>query len=91
MRKKEFKERIKLARLALRETQLEFGNRFGVTGTAVSLWEGGIREAPYRVLYFVEEALENIKKCPTCKGTGIIERVPNLIKKRSFTSEVKEP
>ncbi len=50
-----FPQAINRKRHTLRETQLEFGARFGVSNVAVSLWEVGKRQAPYRVLEFCLE------------------------------------
>lgn len=64
---------IKNTRKLYRESQATFGKRFGVTATAVSLWESGDREAPYKVL---EWALEVAKEpqpfidCDKCDGKG---------------------
>lgn len=41
------------ARERLGETQEEFGKRFGVVASAVSLWENGLREAPYEVTWWL--------------------------------------
>lgn len=68
-----FEERIKLVRTKLKETQSEFGKRFGVGGVAVSLWESGDRKAPHKVLYFLEEFLRNWKVCDKCNGTGWVK------------------
>lgn len=54
---------IKEARVKhCKQTQKEFGKRFGVTEVAVSLWESGKREAPYSVLEFCEEMTETTGK-----------------------------
>jgi len=68
-----FGERIQIARGKLCESQSVFGRRFGVTPTAVSLWESGKREAPYQILYFIEDVLKNWKVCEKCKGVGWIK------------------
>ena len=44
---------IKKRRKEIKESQLVFGERFGVTAQTVSYWESGKREAPYKVLYFI--------------------------------------
>ena len=59
-------------------SQEEYAKIFGVTATAISLWENGEREAPYRVLEVVfgglgEEPRDMIV-CPRCGGKGICER-----------------
>lgn len=59
---------IKIKRESLGETQEEFGKRFNNSAMAVSYWEAGTREAPYKVLYFVL----GMKECPTCKGSGVV-------------------
>jgi transcriptional regulator with XRE-family HTH domain len=43
-------DRIKHHRKTLKENQTEYGKRFGVSHVAVSDWELGKSEAPYRVL-----------------------------------------
>jgi transcriptional regulator with XRE-family HTH domain len=43
-------EHIKAKRKARQETQAQFAKRFKVNQQAVSLWETGKREAPYKVL-----------------------------------------
>lgn len=59
-------------------SQEEYAKIFGMTATAVALWEGGKREAPYRVLEFVFAGLEEEPKpvivCPRCGGRGICEK-----------------
>lgn len=70
MGKKTFGERIQIARNKLAESQSVFGRRFGNTATAVSLWESGKREAPYQVLYFIEDVITNWKVCNKCRGVG---------------------
>ena len=45
-------EIIKRKRSNLGENQAEFGKRFGVSTVAVSNWETGKAEAPYKVLEF---------------------------------------
>jgi len=67
---KSFSERIQIARNKLAESQSVFGRRFGVTATAVSLWENSKREAPYQVLYFIEDVISNWKVCDKCQGVG---------------------
>jgi DNA-binding transcriptional regulator YiaG len=44
---------IKSTRKSLGETQGQFGKRFDVSDGAVSFWESGTSQAPYRVLSFV--------------------------------------
>lgn len=44
---------IREHRLRMKMNQVEFGALFGVTKTAVSLWESGDREAPYDVTWWV--------------------------------------
>lgn len=65
-----FNQLIKRTRLTLQETQKQFGSRFDVGGVAVSLWESGDREAPYKVLEFVLD--KKTKLCPKCMGKGFI-------------------
>lgn len=60
--------KIKTKRTSLRETQAQFGSRFGVSAMAVSYWEKGLREAPYAVIEFTQ----NVKLCPKCKGKGVL-------------------
>lgn len=50
---------IKSTRLALNETQGEFGKRFGVSHASVSMWETGETQAPYKILSFVLFSLKN--------------------------------
>ena len=74
MGKMNIPELIRSIRALYRETQGEFGSRFGVSGAAVSLWESGKREAPYRALVFVLELDRKYPKhqlCSRCNGTGI--------------------
>lgn len=40
-------------RIALNETQTQFGARFDVTATAVSLWEAGERDVPGKVTWWL--------------------------------------
>jgi len=70
---KNFGERIQIARNKLSESQSVFGRRFGVTATAVSLWENGKREAPYQILYFIEDVIINWKVCSKCCGVGWLQ------------------
>lgn len=68
-------EKIKITRSILKENQTEFGKRFDVTATAVSLWEKGIRQAPYEVITFVvgfEGEQWEWKVCDKCLGKGYI-------------------
>jgi len=66
-------ELIKTTRVSEKRTQKKFGVVFGVGGAAVSLWEAGKREAPYRVIEYCLQDHKQIKKtCPTCNGTGKI-------------------
>ncbi len=46
-------ELIKNKRRQLNESQKEFGKRFNSANSTVSLWENGMREAPYKVIEFV--------------------------------------
>ena len=59
-------------------SQEEYAKIFGVTATAISLWENGEREAPYKVLELVFTGLgeepKEIVVCPRCDGTGICEK-----------------
>lgn len=64
-------ELIRGKRSELDETLEQFGKRFGVTATAVSLWENGKREAPYSVIEFCISVI--YVNCPHCKGTGYLE------------------
>ena len=75
---KRFGERIQIARNKLAESQSVFGKRFGVTATAVSLWEAEKRQAPYQVLYLIEDILKNWEICPMCKGVGWLKKLNNL-------------
>src|SRR5438874_13225870 len=50
---------IKSTKLALNETQAEFGKRFGVSHASVSMWETGETQAPYKLLSFVLFSLKN--------------------------------
>lgn len=65
---------IKQAREFLQEGRTTFGNRFDVNAVAVSLWESGKREAPYKVLEFCEKVLDEYKICDKCKGKGFIRK-----------------
>ena len=56
-----YPKRILIARTFLGESQEAFGKRFGVKASAVSLWETGRNEAFYKVLYFVDETLEELR------------------------------
>ena len=58
---KTYPERIALARYILKETQKDFAGRFGLSKSLASLWESGKREAPYKVLLFVEQVLSKPK------------------------------
>lgn len=46
-------ELIRKKRTELGETQAEFGERFGVTYVAVSLWEAGKRDVPGEVTWWL--------------------------------------
>jgi len=59
---------IKNTRKSLSETQDEFGRRFGVGGPAVSFWESGRSQAPYRVLEFCL----GLRRCDVCDGRGYL-------------------
>ena len=67
-------EIIKTKRESLHESQTDFGNRFGVSATAVSLWESEQREAPYKVITFALTDLSYRVKCSTCNGTGYLTK-----------------
>jgi transcriptional regulator with XRE-family HTH domain len=70
--KDDFPTLIREARAKLGMTATEFGKEMGVSVTAVSLWESGKREAPYRVLYRCQDIIKNYQKCDKCKGKGYI-------------------
>lgn len=53
---------IKKKRLALKETQTQFGKRFGVSQTSVSYWELGEVEAPSVVTWFLFKDDKEVKK-----------------------------
>lgn len=53
-------DKIQNIRLGLDESQTLFGNRFGVSHAAVSDWESGKSEAPYKVIDFVVNIMEEI-------------------------------
>lgn len=74
MTKVNLPETIRQTRRLMGETQQEFANRFGVSITAVSLWESGKREAPYQVISFSLEKTSNYEICPTCKGEGVVKK-----------------
>lgn len=61
---------IKNKRLSLKESQNEFGKRFGVTHASVSDWETGKSEAGYKVIEFVLEGVSPQTK-PVKKVSGI--------------------
>jgi len=46
-------EKIKILRMSLHESQFAFGKRFGVSHVAVSGWESGKSEAPYKVIEMI--------------------------------------
>lgn len=64
-------EYIKAKRRQLRETQGQFGKRFGVSYATISAWESGKAEAPYMVIEFCLEILRLVE-CPICKGKGVL-------------------
>lgn len=65
---------IKNKRSELKETQAEFGRRFGVSNAAVSDWESGKSEAGYKTINFCLQGVEvNRVSCSVCKGRGYIE------------------
>ena len=68
-------EIIKRTRKLTGESQVEFGKRFGNTGTAVSLWEKDSREAPYKVIEFCLGTIDFTKV--------IKDRIDNTIKELS--------
>ena len=70
MKKIPFPRLISVVRRSLNENMKQFGERFGVTPTAVSLWESDQREAPYKVLYFCLDIDVNV--CDKCNGKGFI-------------------
>lgn len=73
----QFHETIKAVRESYRENQKEFGKRFDVTATAVSLWESRQREAPYRVLEWilkVGKEPQPFVDCKKCNGRGYHKR-----------------
>ena len=55
-------------------TQTNFGKKYGVSATAVSLWEKGKREIPSRVIQDIINfnGIPIPKLCPKCLGKGII-------------------
>lgn len=67
---------IKTCRLLLGIDQKEFGLRFGLSGVAVSLWESGKREAPYKVIEYVlahsDPPIKEYVICQRCGGKGIV-------------------
>jgi len=71
-------ELIKTHRQMRMMSQEEYAKIFGMTATAVALWESGKREAPYKVLEFVFTGLGEESKelmvCPRCGGKGICEK-----------------
>jgi transcriptional regulator with XRE-family HTH domain len=67
-------EKIKQARKLTGESQEVFGERFNVSSTAVSLWESGKREAPYKAIEFVISKTSNYEICPNCKGDGVVRK-----------------
>lgn len=64
---------VRAKRQTFKETQEQFGKRFGVTPTAVSLWESANRDVPNRV---IEELLDmpDVKfiLCDACHGSGLV-------------------
>lgn len=70
-----FAEVVKTKRSLLKEDQTTFGKRFGVTATAISLWEQGKRDVPNRVLEEVLDIPEpKFVVCPNCQGAGLVVR-----------------
>ncbi len=69
---------LKEVREQLRENQTIFARRFGVTATAVSLWEAGKRDMPHEAVNFVLEKSivrkGEIATCPLCKGKGTVAK-----------------
>lgn len=51
-------ELIKRTRKLAGESQAVFGQRWGVTESAISLWENNSREAPYKVIEFCLESID---------------------------------
>lgn len=74
MTKLNLPEKIKQARKLSGESQAAFSKRFGVSTTAVSLWESGKREAPYEVIEYALGKTSNYEICPTCKGEGVVRK-----------------
>ncbi len=74
---KKIKTLIKSTRLGLNETQTQFGERFSVTGVAISLWESGKRNVPNRVIESCinDELTSHYLVCPKCLGVGTIKKV----------------
>lgn len=69
-----FAKEIKKARTKLDLSQAEFGKIFGVKAPAVSLWEKGDRQAPYKVISYILDVNENIVICPNCEGKGYVRK-----------------
>lgn len=68
-------QQMKSLRKILKENQTDFGKRFDVSSTAVSLWEKGEREAPYKVIEFIFNTNRpKLKRmpCEVCEGKGFI-------------------
>lgn len=60
-------------RFILKESQTEFGKRFGVSPTAVSLWESKKREVPNRVTeWILQGEWPELVICKACKGQGLV-------------------
>lgn len=63
-------ERIASMRLALNETQEEFGARFGVSRKSVMRWEQATTHIKYPTK--LVEWLITVNICETCDGTGYV-------------------
>ena len=58
----DFPKLIKQTREKLGETQVQFGERFGVERSTIEGWELEKRQAPYKVLAFCLEYENNLNK-----------------------------
>lgn len=68
------KDLIKAKRLALKESQGEFGKRFGVSHAAISELERGITKGYTQEMIDLVFSGKIKEKCNVCGGTGWIER-----------------
>ena len=72
MNQPDYKVLMTKARIALGETQEEFGKRFGLSAMAISHYELGTRQPHKDIVYFLGQFTAHAKVCDKCGGSGWI-------------------